>query len=106
MDQGVLESLKRRYRKSLLRDILLSEEQPDIVKFIKSVNMKVVVEKIALSWNEITPLTIRRSWRKLLPLEDSSTIEDTMDDGTMMVQLTQNLYMTLEVWVKIWKKQR
>lgn len=78
MDQGVLESLKRRYRKSLLRDILLSE---DVVKFIKSVNMKVVIEKIALSWNEITPLTIRRSWRKLLPLEDSPTMEDTMDDG-------------------------
>ena len=45
MDQGVLESLKRRYRKSLLRDILLSDEHPDVVEFIKKVDMKVVVER-------------------------------------------------------------
>ena len=47
MDQGVLESLKRRYRKSLLRDILLSDEDLDIVKFLKAVNLRIVVEKAA-----------------------------------------------------------
>ena len=52
MDQGVLESLKRRYRKSLMRDILLSDNQ-DIVTFLKSINMKVVVEKIALAWMKL-----------------------------------------------------
>ena len=47
MDQGVLESLKRRYRRSLLRDILLSDEHPNVVEFIKKVDVKVVVEKVA-----------------------------------------------------------
>ena len=59
MDQGVLESLKRRYRKSLLRDVILSDEHSDLVKFIKSMSMKVAAEKVSLTWDEITPTTIR-----------------------------------------------
>ena len=59
MDQGVLESLKRRYRKSLLRDILLGNHQ-DILYFLKSVNMKTVVKKVALAWEEISPVTTIR----------------------------------------------
>ena len=53
MDQGVLEALKRRYRKSLLRDILLSDDEVDIVQFLKAINMKHVIEKVAVSWDEI-----------------------------------------------------
>ena len=84
MDQGVLESLKRRYRKSLLRDIVLSDEQPDLLKFIKGVDMKVAAEKVALSWDELTPMTIRRSWRELLPIEESSTTEETSPDNDLL----------------------
>jgi len=53
MDQGVLESLKWYYRKSLLRDISLTEEDLDISEFLKKVNMKIVIDKIAIAWNEI-----------------------------------------------------
>ena len=73
MDQGVLESLKRRYRKSLLRDILIaSTEELDIAKYLKSITMKVVVEKVhvAMAWDEISASTIRRSWQKLIPIFD------------------------------------
>ena len=73
MDQGVLESLKRRYRKSLLRDILLSDEDLDILKFLKAVNMRVVVEKAATAWADISTDTIRKSWRKLVPLPTSES---------------------------------
>ena len=72
MDQGVLESMKRRYRKSLLQDVLLSEDLVDPITFIKSITMKVVVEKISLAWDQITPVTIRRSWRKLISLANTS----------------------------------
>ena len=66
MDQGVLVSLKRRYRRSLLQDVLLSEDLVDPITFIKSITMKLVVEKISLAWDQITPVTIRRSWTKLI----------------------------------------
>ena len=57
MDQGVLECLKRHYKGSLLRDVLLSDETADLVVFLKSVTMKVVVEKISAAWDQIAPLT-------------------------------------------------
>ena len=72
MNQGVLESMKRRYKRSLLQVVLLSEDLVDPIAFTKSITMKVVVEKISLAWDQITPVTIRRSWRKLIPLADTT----------------------------------
>ena len=47
MDQGVLESMKRKYRASLLRELLLSQDK-DIVTFLKEINMINVIERIAI----------------------------------------------------------
>ena len=35
--------------------------------------MKFVIKEVALAWEKITPLTIRCSWRKLLPPETDTT---------------------------------
>ena len=44
MDQGVLEALKRWYRKALLQKLLLEDENGrSIVEFVKQINMKDVV---------------------------------------------------------------
>jgi len=51
---------------------LLSEDLVDPIAFIKSITMKVVVEKISLAWDKITPVTIGHSWRKLIPLANTS----------------------------------
>ena len=81
MDQGVLESLKRGYRKSLLRDHLLSEDGLlDIDLYLKKVNMKVVLEKVAIAWEGITPRSIRNSWNKLIPpSEEPSSMPSSSD---------------------------
>ena len=51
MDQCVLECMKKAYRKSLLRDILLSQDGlQDIGDYLKKVNMKTVLENIAIAW--------------------------------------------------------
>lgn len=65
MDQGVLESFKKRYRSKLLSNILLNDEV-DIVANLKKVDMLDVVRWVSMAWNEVEPLTIVRSWRKLL----------------------------------------
>ena len=57
MDQGVLEALKRRYKKKILRRLLIGEENGE------SVDMKVVADLIAESWDEIEASTIQKSWR-------------------------------------------
>ena len=64
MDQGVLESMKQRYRISLLQDLLLSQDK-DIVTFLKEINMLKVTENIVMGWDQISPQTIRHSWWKL-----------------------------------------
>ena len=63
---------------SLLRGILLSYEYVDIVKFLKAVDMRTVVEKAAAAWARISTDTIRKLRSKLLPL---STAESSLTSG-------------------------
>ena len=54
MDQGVLKSLKLRYKKMLLRRLLIEDDRGgSIVDFLKSVNMKIVTNRITEAWDEI-----------------------------------------------------
>ena len=66
MDQGVFESLKRRYRRKLLEKLLLRDgEGMSIIDFSKSIDMLQVANLISRCWDEITPLTLRHLWRKI-----------------------------------------
>ena len=77
MDQGVLVALKRRYKKKLLRRLLIEDENGvSLIDFLKSVNMKIVTELIAESWGEIKESTLRKSWRKIMPIREPKESED------------------------------
>ena len=91
MDQGVLEALKRRYRKSLLWDILLSDDEVDIAQFLKAINMKHVIENVVVSWDEINADTIRKSWRKVVLLDALENNASSPDDGTNGPQVVEFL---------------
>lgn len=66
MDQGVLECLKKKYRRRLLQSILHSDDNESVIDALKKVNVKDVTYWISESWNEIKPETISKSWRKIL----------------------------------------
>ena len=69
MDQGVMEALKLRYKKKLLRKLLIEDDRGiSVVEFLKGVDMKKVSYLVAEAWDEIDPSTLRKSWRKILPL--------------------------------------
>ena len=57
IDQGVLEALKGRYRRTSLH----LEEDKYIVVFLKGVTMVKVFEKIAIAWHQVTLQTIMRT---------------------------------------------
>ena len=57
MDQGVLEDIKRRYRKSILRD-LVSQSTFTIQDFLKRIDMVKVVDTVAVAWDLVTPSAI------------------------------------------------
>ena len=73
MDQGVLESMKHRYRKKLLHRLIIADEMgTSIIDFLKTVDMKMVIELVAEAWDEISSSTLRRSWEKIIPLFSNS----------------------------------
>lgn len=86
MDQGVLEALKRRYKKSLLRKLLMVDgEGQSMVTFVKTINIKDVIFMVADAWEDIPPTTLCKSWNKILnsvsaPL--SVNEKDSSDDSS------------------------
>uniref|UniRef100_A0A1B6M632 HTH CENPB-type domain-containing protein n=1 Tax=Graphocephala atropunctata TaxID=36148 RepID=A0A1B6M632_9HEMI len=87
MDQGVLESLKRTYRRKLLTVLIAGiDAGKDVKESLKNINMLDVVIWVAKAWEEIKPLTLVRSWRKLLDHKASDkweceVAEDAEDKG-------------------------
>ena len=72
MDQSVLENLKRRYRKELLKKLLLADEssgdlsEVSCFDFWKRLTIKDAIYMVSDAWNDITDANIRASWKKLL----------------------------------------
>ena len=80
LDQGLLEALKRRYKKCLLRHIVLENSAssltvPDIVK---GLTIKDAVYWVSQAWEDVSPITIKKSWKKLFP---SSDADDNSSDA-------------------------
>ena len=75
MDQGVLECLKRIYRKSVLRE-LLSQTETDMLTFLNKTDILRVIEKIAIAWDQISAEKIRKSWGQLIPIGEASVDEN------------------------------
>ena len=73
MDQGVIESVKRRYKMKLLRRLVLEDERGvSVVEFLKGINLKIVADLVHESWKETSCTTLQKSWQKILPRPTSS----------------------------------
>ena len=79
MDQGVIEAVKKRYKKKLLGRLIIEEESgKSIVNFLKEINLKVVVDFVHQSWTETTKDTLRKSWRKILPIPKPKPVSEQL----------------------------
>lgn len=90
MDQGVLVTLKKLYRKKLLSCLIEGiDEGLDLVEKLKQIDMLDVIGWISESWDELNPLTLVRSWRKLLDHEGNEFKEEINDNElvTMMERI-------------------
>lgn len=81
MDQGVLESMKKVYRRQLLRTLLEKEGEESVIQLLKSINVKHVIYMVASAWEKVTEVALIKSWKKLWPsiqdyLDSVSTTED------------------------------
>lgn len=77
MDQSVIETFKRRYRKKFLRKLVI-EEDCSLQEYWKAYNLKNVVDNASMAWADVSNETLKRAWHKLLPTEEdpqSNTVE-------------------------------
>lgn len=80
MDQGVLETLKRNYRRKLLSTVIQEiEDGQNLIKKLKSINLKDVAYWVARAWADVGAQTIAKSWHKLLG-EDENMAESMLDE--------------------------
>lgn len=54
MDQGIIENVKRRYRKSLIESMLSSEDAIGIKEFWKNYNIKDAIFNVASAWADLS----------------------------------------------------
>ena len=74
MDQNTIRLIKLHYRKGLLAAILSSEER-DISKCIKSITIKDATFLLSSAWEKVSPDIIAKCWRNILlkPSDDESS---------------------------------
>ncbi|XP_050338865.1 jerky protein homolog-like [Bactrocera neohumeralis] len=82
MDQSIIETLKRLYRKQLLRRLLTTEDSEieTTLKFFKETNLKDCYYMLVEAWNSVEMQTLKRAWNKLLKLTLSNSSIKPHDD--------------------------
>lgn len=81
MDQGVIEWLKRRYRRKYVGSLLdKTEEGFDLFQAMKTLNIKDVIYTVAAAWDEISQSTLQKAWKKVWPSLKHNVNDEDEDD--------------------------
>ena len=81
LDQGVISSFKRHYRKELVKEIVLSEF--DVTPFLKQFRLKEMFFVAGRAWETVTAKTIENCWMEgLAPAFPKTPDNDESDDET------------------------
>lgn len=70
MDQGVIETFKRGYRKLLLQTLVLCDENSSLEERLRTINIKHAIYWSAESWANVRQSTLKASWNNLLNPEE------------------------------------
>lgn len=108
MDQGVLETIKRNYRRKLLSTVIEEiEEGQDMIAKLKRINVKDVAYWVARAWDDVRASTIAKSWKKLLGDDESMETESTDETEETILPLVQLIpgcedtsLQEIESWMK------
>lgn len=87
MDQGVIETFKRLYRKQFLRQLLFADENSteSVINFHKKINLKDCCYMAAESWSSIDVSTLKKSWNKILKRSLGSTCNEVISSNVKYV---------------------
>ena len=90
MDQGILGSVKRRYKKSLLHFLVVQNDcsSKSIPEIVKELTNKDAVFWAAQAWEEINQETLMNGWNKLLQKPDFPPSESPSENPVLSVHDT------------------
>lgn len=99
MDQGVLQALKKKYRRRLLSYIIAAIDNTEVAAALQSVDMLDIIRWVSEAWDEIPSLTLVRSWKILLDHRASDKWEvveqqcdvENVTDNTELVSLLEKV---------------
>lgn len=86
MDQSVIETFKRRYRKKFIQDLVM-EEDLNLKEYWKAYNLKNVVDNASDAWAEVSNETLKRSWNKLWPELAGEIVSETVERDAVTSEL-------------------
>lgn len=100
MDQGILEALQKKYRHRLLTTLITSvDNDEDCIERLKKVDLVDVIIWLSEAWNEMSSLSLVRSWKILLEHEAShkwkeppkETDNETTNKDTQLISLLKQM---------------
>ncbi|XP_046424688.1 jerky protein homolog-like [Neodiprion fabricii] len=69
MEQGIFQTLRIHFKHALVTSVLNAREDGiDVIRYLRSVNLREVIHWVNDAWEEIRPSSISRCWEKLLPV--------------------------------------
>lgn len=95
MDQSVIVSMKRRYRKKFIQRLVAEEEDISLIDYWKSYNLKNVVDNVSDAWADVSTQTLQNAWNKLWPQTTESNANE-IDSVTIEILSESNVAFSLE----------
>jgi hypothetical protein len=97
LDQNAIRLTKLFYRKSLLAEIMSSDEK-DVIKCLKNINIKDAVCFLYNAWQKVSAGVIKKCWKKILPYQGDNSQDEEYDseDSMPLAELRQKLRSELE----------
>ena len=96
MDQGVIETVKKLFQKSIARRLLLKHEGR-VEDFVKSLTLKDCCHTIADAWDKITSSNLSNAWKAFFPLV-STNIDDRAAADNMANQQNEIVADTCSIF--------
>lgn len=96
MDQGIIETMKRRYRKAFLEKLISDDNEFNIRAFWKSYTIKHAIFNVSEAWHDVSEKTLERGWNKLWPVQENDvnnaeTEEEIVNDEANIFELCKSL---------------
>ncbi|XP_046608787.1 jerky protein homolog-like [Neodiprion virginianus] len=101
-DQGVIEKLKRLYRKQILRRLLHEDDITEEcgISFSKSLNLKHACYMLADSWESLTEDNLSNTWKKVWPLSEDPRREGEEGNSGSNENEHSDFVALFEKWLK------